>query len=719
MSQDVYLQINPQNTLLAGPDWPDANGNYTYFGVNGYVVMTLTNVMLDTNEDPDIIPPTLSSTLSNSSLTILNLYGNPNNYLGSGSYLTTNTGLTLDSDTINLERATFRVNKGTPTAYLYLLLLGPQGSGCTYSVHYTIDCAAAYDPNFVGTPGAAFDWNRFPTVADSDYAQSSFFSNDNFNVTIGADFGTPINNPPDPTTLNVGLTKSSFPSGAPWIGQITIGPFPGNNPEGLIAIPIMNNGAVEFDMDMIVEIFQTDADAQANAQQKIPGTIGNIYTANLTVNFSGTEPGGANDVSFNPDNSAGSVPEPNNPVPGANPPPSEGGAVYAVAVQPNGQSLIGGFFTSYNTTPVYGIARLQANGFLDTNFNNVLFGGVNGIVRAIALQTNGQIIIGGSFSSYNQVQGVLAPSIARLNYNGSQDTSFNTGVGFQKNGGQATIYALAIDTNGNIVVGGDFTSYNTTNCNYIARLLPSGGLDPSFLPNTGNGLSGYGVDGIVQTLAIDTAGNIVIGGNFSHVNGATNYYLGRLLPSGAVDPSFNPEIGPDDTVYSVAIETNNNNEIVIGGAFQNYNLVSRSGVALIANNGLLDTSFVPGSGADGIVYSVAIQTNGDILVGGQFRNFNTSRRLSLARLLPNGWVDTSFMDTAYNQFAGLINTYYNQNVDPMNIAYALALQPDGNIMVGGAFTRVGGGTARDDIHTKINIARIIGPIQAPKLVVEV
>ena len=157
-----------------------------------------------------------------------------------------------------------------------------------------------------------------------------------------------------------------------------------------------------------------------------------------------------------------------------------------------------------------------------------------------------------------------------------------------------------------------------------------------------------------------------------------------------------------------------NNEIVIGGAFQNYNLVSRSGVALVAFNGALDTAFVPGTGADGVVYTVSLQPNGDVLVGGQFRNFNSSRRLGVARLLPQGWVDTSFMDTAYNQFAGLINKAYT---DPVNSAYALALQADGNILIGGSFTNIGGGTTnrpnglvnvRDAVHTQENITRVIG-----------
>jgi uncharacterized delta-60 repeat protein/uncharacterized repeat protein (TIGR01451 family) len=695
MSRDVYLQINPFDVALPGPDWPDAKGNSNLFGINSLVLLSLSNPVLDSNEDLDITPPTLSTSLvmnpASAYLDILNYYDNPNNRIGGN--LTTN----LDYVTINLERATFRCNRipngSNPTigtnAFLYAVLAGNPADGASYTVHYTIDCEGIAGGG-VGTPVNAFNWNKFPTVAGSDYAQPNFFG-----VTNDADFGVPVNAPADPSTENVGR-NTTWPGGVPYIGSFTIGPFPPGVIFGEIAIPILTNGAVEFDVDMDVELFETLGDASANSTQMVPGFIGDVSSANLTINFTG-EPGGSYDTSFNIDNSTTSIP-PNNTQPGAL--GGLTGAVNAIAIQPNGQAVIGGNFFSYNTAPVYSVARLLTNGFLDASFNNVQQPGVNygGAVSAIVIDASGRIIIGGSFSSYD---GTNAENIARLNYNGSLDTTFNSGIGFN-----SFVTALAIDANSNILVGGDFTSYNTTNCNHVARLLPGGGLDPTFLPNTGNGHTNYGTDQDVEAVATDGNGNIILGGDFSYVNGSNISYVARLLPSGAVDTSFNPEIGPDDTVYSVAVETANNNEILIGGAFQNYNLVSRNGVALIANNGSLDTTFVPGSGADEIVYSVSLQpANGDVLVGGQFKNFSTIRRLGVARLLPNGWVDTSFMDTAYNQFAGLINKAYS---DPVNAAYVLALQPDGNILVGGSFTNVGGGAARDAVHSQVNITRILG-----------
>ena len=76
-------------------------------------------------------------------------------------------------------------------------------------------------------------------------------------------------------------------------------------------------------------------------------------------------------------------------------------------------------------------------------------------------------------------------------------------------------------------------------------------------------------------------------------------------------------------------------------------------------------------------------------------------------------------DTAYNQFAGLINNYYNTNAvnfndypnpyNYRNAVFAMGLQADTNIVIGGSFFRVGGGNSRADIHTHMNVARIIGP----------
>lgn len=712
MSKDIYLNVNPTDTYLLGPDYPDANANYGYAGMNSLVLLTLSNPTNVPGENPNILPPTISTganvvsntTNANAYVDIMNFLLNPNNYIGSPQYLETNTAFGTYA-TLNFERAEFRCNRvpdgsgvqGT-NAYLYMEMLGNYSSSASYTFHYTVDCETVATPGVDVTPIDAFDWNRFPTEAGSDYAVPAYYTGPRF-----PDFGDPVNNPPDPSTLNVGK-NTTFPGGAPYYGTFTVGPTLTQNPWAEIAIPIMTNGAVEFDQDMVVQVFQTPEDYAANSTvaaqggQLAPCYLGNIAQVNLTINFTG-EPGGAYDTTFNPDDASA------NPEPGATP-----GEVLAMALQPNGQAIIGGSFEyydeqttskSFRTATVYGITRLTTNGYLDqtfnANFNDAAGVGAGGnSVAAIALDPSGKIYIGGSFSSYDNLPNTVN-NIARLNSDGTLDTSFNTGLGFD-----GPVNALALDSNGNIIVGGDFGTYQTTLCSNIVRLLPSGALDPSFLPNIGNGLN-YGASDPVSAIAIDHNGNIVIGGEFTNFSGVSLSYVARLLTNGSVDPSFAPAVGPDDVVNGIAIEPNN--EILIGGAFANYNSISSSGVALLTYNGGLDTSFVPGAGADGTVNTVALQPDGEILVGGQFRNFNSVRRMGIARLLTNGWLDTSFMDTSYNQFAGLIQA---ATTDPINQVFAMAVQADGNILIGGSFTNIGGGTARNSIHTQLNMTRLIG-----------
>jgi uncharacterized delta-60 repeat protein/uncharacterized repeat protein (TIGR01451 family) len=671
MSKDIYVQVDPAlasivaaggsivDTPVPGPDSFSGDPNYNYQNLNASVSLILTNVVLDPGENPDIIPPAIIQ--SNADLSILDYWGSP-----SGTY--TNGPETV----INFERATFRVNRNCGTAILWVQRYPRCEPNASYTVHYTIDTKPA---NF-GV--SVLDWDQWETVAGSDYAVAST--------------GQPVFDFTLPTTPDWGGVS----------GELTFPPCPNVSPQS-IQIPIINNGSQEFDEDIYVELFETSGDAQNNGSATPLGVLGNIVDANLTINFDNTgdglQPGGAVDRGWNVDSQNNSMP-PGNPTPGATGGLSgelQESAVSAVAIQTNGEAIIGGSFNAYNIVPAYGIARLKTDGFLDTSFNTGTGLNDSGYISAMVIDSSGRVIIGGGFASFNN--NYTVNNIARLNYDGSVDTTFNIGVGFN-----GPVSSLALDANGNILVGGDFTSFNTTNCNYITRLLPSGGLDRTFLPNTGNGSSSIGADAVVNSVALDSSGNVVLGGGFHHVDGSIENYVARLLPSGAVDTSFNPQIGPDNVVNSLAVTANN--EIVIGGSFQNYNLVGSPGIALIAANGALDTGFNPGLGFDGPVYTVVIQPDGNILVGGQFTSFNTTRRIGLARLLPQGWLDTSFMDTSYNQFAGFFNDYF---IDAPNTIYAMALQQaDGNIIAGGSFSQVGGGYTRVDYHQRVNVARIIG-----------
>jgi uncharacterized delta-60 repeat protein len=706
MSQDVYVQIYPildpnspfgerpnneavEDFYTAGPeDFGFAlDPNYTYYALSSIVQLSLTNLALDPQEDPDIVPPTLT-TLSNAYIDIQNYWDAPfpfdNEFFGNGLILGYTNDLALFYDVINFERYTYRCDKNCGTASVFVQR-SQRGVDASHTIHYTIDSKV---PTIT-----VIDDNAFATVADADYA-NPYSGNTN---QTDYDFKLPV----------MGSQG--------WNGLYGLLTFPGNSiaPEG-IYIPITNNGAVEFDEDIEIELFYlppAPGEANADATIKAPGipaVLGLINTARLTINFDDIvtntlqQPGGAVDRLYNVDGQADSYP-PENPVPGAN------SVVNAVAIQPfDGMAVIGGDFDAFNTTSINYLARLQTNGLMDATFTSGLGSGPNNFVNAIVIDGSNRIIIGGNFTSVN---GVNASYIARINFDGTLDKTFVTGLGFN-----SFVYALAIDANGNILVGGDFTSFNTTNCNHIARLLPSGGLDTTFLPSSGVGATN-GTDQDVMAVATDFSGKVIIGGNFSVVNGTNWSHIGRLLNNGNLDTSFNPGLGADGNVLALAIQPDNS--IIMGGAFHNFNLLSRNSIARLTPFGALDATFAPGSGFDDIVYSLVLQPDNNILVGGQFTMYNGTRRIAMARLLgDSGWLDTSFMDTSYNQFAGLINHYYNTNAynpndyppgNSRNQVLGMGLQNDGNIVIGGSFVRVGGGFTRVDVHTHQNVARVIGP----------
>ena len=218
-------------------------------------------------------------------------------------------------------------------------------------------------------------------------------------------------------------------------------------------------------------------------------------------------------------------------------------SVYAVAQQTNGQLLAAGLFTSYNGSNRARLARLNLDGTLDTGYNAGL--GPDSGVNAIALQPDGRLIIGGDFTS---VGGSLRSRIARLLADGSLDTSFSVG-----SGANSSINALVLQPDGKTIVGGNFTNYNGTTRLRIARLNTSGSLDTSF--TNGTGANGF-VNALALYVSGANAGKVLVGGSFTSFNGVTSGRIVRLNPDASLDSTFNPGTGANSTVTSISIQTN-------------------------------------------------------------------------------------------------------------------------------------------------------------------
>lgn len=343
--------------------------------------------------------------------------------------------------------------------------------------------------------------------------------------------------------------------------------------------------------------------------------------------------------------------------------------VYAVAVQPDGKIVTGGVFTTYNGDAAASdyVMRLNADGTRDTGFNTAGVG-ANSTVYAVAVQPDGKIVIVGSFINYNG-DAAASDFVMRLNADGTRDLTFNAGG----TGANDIVYCVALQPDGKIVIGGG-TSYDgdAAASDYVMRLNGDGTRDTTF--NNG----GAGANSGVFALAIEPDGKIVIGGNFVSYNGNAAGRLARLNADGTRDTTFNAGgSGADGTVLALAIESDG--KIVIGGNFTSYNGDAVGGIARLNSDGTRDTTFNAGSaGANGLVHAVAVQPDGRVVIGGDFTTYNGNAAGRIARLNGDGTRDTTFNAGG----AGANST-----------AYAVAVQPEGKVVLGGSFTTYNGGAA--------------------------
>jgi uncharacterized delta-60 repeat protein len=287
--------------------------------------------------------------------------------------------------------------------------------------------------------------------------------------------------------------------------------------------------------------------------------------------------------------------------------------ILTVSILKDGKIIIGGTFTSFNGTEINRIARLNSNGRLDTSFDPGA--GADNWVWSNSIQSDGKIIIGGGFNTYNKRE---RNYIARLNSDGSLDTSFGHGTGTD-----SWIYTTSIQGDGKIIIGGIFTSYNGTGRNRIARLNTNGSLDTSFV-------TGAGTDAFVWSTSIQSDGKIIITGGFNTYNGTPRNHIARLNTDGTLDTFFDPGTGANDNVITTSIQ--NDGKIIIGGRFKTYNGVARNNIARLNSDGTLDTSFDPGTGPDDAVFTTSIQSNGKIILAGDFLSYNGTTRRYIARV---------------------------------------------------------------------------------------
>jgi uncharacterized delta-60 repeat protein len=362
------------------------------------------------------------------------------------------------------------------------------------------------------------------------------------------------------------------------------------------------------------------------------------------------------------------------------------GAIRSAALQSDGKILLGGSFTAYNgTTNRDRLIRLNADGTLDTAFCvNASDGAkINTTVLSIFIQSDGKILIGGSFTAYAGTAG--RSYLVRLNSDGTTDTAFCAnavdGTKFQ-----AAVNVISAQSDGKILVGGAFVNYaGTTNRNRFIRLNSDGTTDTTFCANAVDGAK-FGND--VNAIALQSDNKIILGGAFSSYAGTSGRSrLIRLNSDGTLDTAFcvnaSDGIKFSNDVNTVALRSDG--KILVGGAFVNYSGVTgRNRLILLNSDGTTDTAFCTNA-SDGAKFGATINTaifvtGSAVFIGGNFTSFGTTEFTRYFVALNS---DGSINNTLNSNISG---TVFSFNAT----ATALARQSDGKILVGGLFTNYDG-----------------------------
>jgi uncharacterized delta-60 repeat protein len=340
--------------------------------------------------------------------------------------------------------------------------------------------------------------------------------------------------------------------------------------------------------------------------------------------------------------------------------------------------LIGGNFTSFNGNTRNRLLRLNSDGTEDTAFYTNLGTAFNDCcVNSSNVQSDGKLLIGGGFTSFN---GNTRNRLLRLNSNGTEDTAFYTNLGTSFN----NIAGPAVQSDGKILVSGLFTSFNGNTRNRLLRLNSNGTEDTAFYTNLGTAF-----DDSASVAGIQSDGKILIVGNFTLFNGNSRTQLIRLNSNGTEDTAFYTNLG---TRFSSILPAycipsiQSDGKILIGGRFNTFNGNTRNNFLRLNSDGTEDTAFYTnlGTAFGNNVNSAAVQSDGKIVVGGQFTSFNGNTRNYLVRLNSDGTEDTSFYTN--------LGTGFNDAVA------GIIIQSDGKIIILGDFTLFNGNTRYEIIR---------------------
>lgn len=344
----------------------------------------------------------------------------------------------------------------------------------------------------------------------------------------------------------------------------------------------------------------------------------------------------------------------------------------AVKIQADGKILVAGTSTPTAGTSNIILVRLSSTGVPDATFGAGFDGVPTGVAMmdlggagdevasALAIQSDLKIVLAG----YTTQFGTKDLIIARINEDGTLDRTFGAGtadrtpdgiVALSLSGGDDEANGLVIQSDGKIVVAGTTLASDSTTNAAVARLNTDGSLDTAFGSGTSDGTP-EGVVGVsfgtgndaANAVALQTDGKIVVVGTTTAADNSTNIAVARLNADGTLDTAFGAGAsdGTPDGVVGLSLGTGND-----------------------------------------VAMSIAVQADGKVLVAGYTVASDASTNAAVARLLPDGKLDTAFgVGTTDGTPDGVVAISLGAGND---YAHALALQSDGKILVAGDRTNAG------------------------------
>lgn len=330
---------------------------------------------------------------------------------------------------------------------------------------------------------------------------------------------------------------------------------------------------------------------------------------------------------------------------------------FSVAVQPDGKVIAAGTF---------GVLRLLGDGSVDPAFQVIppgpeLFTGSGNGIGAVALQSDGRILVTGNFTNS---AGVQLPGIFRLETDGTIDPSFNLGPGIYPSG-----RAIALQPDGKVVSSGNYSGPGDEELSGLFRLRSDGSLDPDF---DSRGFNSGGV------FALAPGGEIYV---------AVDTTILRVNPDGSRDETFAAQTHPSYAASALAVQFDG--KLLVGSYADGMGFLPPP-VRRLLRNGTDDPDWIAPSvdGGDAVVYAILVQPDGKVLVGGNnLQGFNGVVRGNLGRLNPDGSPDATFDTQAELNFH-----------EPEDLAMA----PDGKVYVAGRHLDVAGGYAPAPAISRLN-----------------